>query len=256
MQSVAIIGAGPSGIAAAKAGRATIISEHPARIVGRLVALEARDEGVAGVDAALAEPGYVRLVDELRFAPEDEALVRSLVGGALVVPDLPSAWRVHGALTHPVAIVTVDGTVLHADGRVSGGTGEEVAAGMLESKREARELGHEVQMLDAKVTELLALHQALRSGIVEAQAALDAARRKAHADELSLVSAEKDLRVMLAQQQNLLARVERVRGELVELSEVVSEADQEKAQATLVLEQGRIDLDGIGYRLERFECRR
>jgi len=232
-------------LAAAKAGRATIIGEHPVRVV-------AADEALPDVPAM--QGVRTRLIDVLRFAPEDEALVRTLVGGALVVPDLASAWEVQAALTTPVPVVALDGTVLHADGRVSGGTGEELAAGMLEGKREARELGDEVRTLDARVTELLATHQALRSGLVEAQAALDTARRKAHADELSLVSAEKDLRAVHHQQQNLMQRAERVRGELEELRDVVSEADQEKAGAAEVLEQAKAGLEELTARLEASEA--
>jgi chromosome segregation protein len=227
---------------ASKAGRATIVAQHPARVV-------APDAPLPAHPAVLA-----RLIDELRFAAEDEALARSLVGGALVVRDLESAWQVQAALTDRVPVVTLDGTVLHADGRVSGGTGEELAAGMLEGKREARELGNEVRALDTKVTELLARHQALRSGLVEAQAALDAARRKAHSDELSLVSAEKDLRAVHAQQQNLLQRAERVRGELEELRDAASEADEEKAGAADALDQAKANLAELTSRLQASEA--
>ena len=195
-----------------------------------------------------------RLIDELRFAPEDEPLVRALVDGALVVTDLDSAWRVQAALATPVPVVTLDGTVLHADGRVSGGTGEELAAGMLESKREARELSSDLRLLDVRVTDLIAKHQGLRARLVAAQARLDATRRKAHADELSLVSAEKDLRAVHAQQQNLLQRVERVRVELDELRDIAAEADDEKATATEGLGQARRDLTDVTARIEAGEA--
>ncbi len=231
-------------LAEAKSGRASIVAERPARVVAPS---EPPPDSVASLVRA-------RLIDELRFAPDDEALVRSLVGGALVVGDLAAAWQVQAALGTPVPVVTLDGTVLHEGGRISGGTGEELAAGMLEGKREARELGDEVRGLDAKVSELLAAHQALRASLVEAQAALDGARRKAHADELSLVAAEKDLRAIHTQQQNLLQRAERVRGELEELRDVVSEADQEKAAAEDVLDVARTALAGVAGQLEAAEA--
>jgi chromosome segregation protein len=223
-----------SELAAKKAGRASIVVERPARTVGP-------DASLAD---ALSIPGVVaRLVDELRYAPDDEALVRSMVGEALVVEDMAAAWSVRAKLGAPVALVTLDGTVVHADGRVSGGTGEELAAGMLEGKREARELGDEVRALDASVTDLLARHNALRAALVAAQSSLDAARRKAHQDELSLVSAEKDLRAVHAQQANLAARSERVRVELEEVGEAVREADAERAAATEALEIARERLE-------------
>jgi chromosome segregation protein len=232
-------------LAATKAGRASIVAEHPVRVVGADVRLP-EGPAASGVRA--------RLIDVLRFAPDDEPLIRSLVGGALVVDDLAAAWNVRSALATPVPLVTADGTVVHADGRVSGGTGEELAAGMLEGKREARELGDEVRALDTRVTELLTRHQALRHSLVEAQSALDAARRKAHADELSLVSAEKDLRAVHAQQQNLLARAERVRAELEELRDVVSEADDEKARALEALEADRQRLADVSAELATAEA--
>jgi len=222
----------------ANAGRATIIAEHPVRVVGSF-------EPLPDVDGVVA-----RLIDQLRFAPEDEPLVRTLVGGAIVVSDVEAAWRAHAQLSTKVPVVTRDGTVLHPDGRIAGGSGEEVAAGMLDGKREARELGDEVRLLDAAVTDLLARHLELRRGIVDAQSAIDTARRKAHADELSLVSAEKDLRAVQAQQKNIRDRAERVRVELDELEGVVSEADQEKASATLVLDQANAVLAGVSSRLD------
>jgi chromosome segregation protein len=227
-------------LGAAKAGRATIIAEHPVRVVG--------------ADELLPEDAGVRLLDQLRFAPEDEPLVRTVVGGAVVVPDVETAWRVHARLTAKVPIVTVDGTVLHPDGRVAGGSGEDVAAGMLDGKREARELGDEVRHLDARVTELVARHHELRTSIVDAQAALDAARRKAHADELSLVSAEKDLRAVHAQQQNLVQRAERVASELEELRTLVSEAERERAAAAEVLDVANTTLAAVSSELETAEA--
>src|SRR6185437_12089726 len=113
-------------------------------------------------------------------------MVHALVGDAIVVRDVATARMLRTQTTAP--IVTVEGTVVHADGRVAGGTGEDVAAGMLDANREIRELGLEVQRLDALVTERLAHHQGLRAAIGETQAALDRARHQAHKDELALVT--------------------------------------------------------------------
>jgi chromosome segregation protein len=232
-------------LGAAKAGRATIVAQHPMRVV-------AYEEPLP--DLPVMRAVKARLIDELRFAPEDEPLVRALVDGALVVTDLEAAWQVQAALDNPVPVVTLDGTVLHADGRVSGGTGEELAAGMLESKREARELASDLRVLDARMTDLIAKHQAMRARLVAAQARLDATRRKAHADDLSLVSAEKDLRAAHGQQQNLMQRAERVRAELEELRDIVTEADDEKATANEGLQRAKVDLAEATTRIEAAEA--
>jgi chromosome segregation protein len=213
-------------LAAGKKGRATIVPLHPQHVAGGAAVLPA----IEGVVA--------RLVDRLRFAPEDAGLVHALVGDAIVVSDLAAAHAVR-AEAPEVAVVTLDGTVLHLDGRVSGGTGEEVAAGMLSSNREMRELGEAVQRLDALVTERLAHHHALRQSIGETQGALDRARQQAHRDELSLVTAEKDLRSSQQQLEATRKRLETLCAELEDLSSQLSEAGHERDGAQRTLDEAR-----------------
>ena len=218
------------GMATAKKGRATIVPQRPRYVAGAFEPLP-EDDGIVA-----------RLADELRYASEDEALIHSLVGGTLVVRDVETAMRVRGSVQH-APIVTLDGTVLHADGRVSGGSGEEVAAGMLEHKREMRELGEDVRSLDAIAQERLAQHQALRSAIAETQAALEAARHQAHADELALVTCEKDLRAVHTSIENVRKRLTTLLGEAEELSAWIAEAGDEKAQAAEHLDAARVVLE-------------
>ncbi len=103
---------------------------------------------VAGALPSLPDDDGIvaRLAEGLRFQPEDEALVRAVVGDALVVRDLACARRLRTAGVG-AALVTLDGAVLHADGRIAGGQGDELAAGVLESKRAARELAVEIERM-------------------------------------------------------------------------------------------------------------
>jgi len=213
-------------LARGKKGRATIIPLHPAF--------------VAGVSAHLPAGGGIvaRLVDRLRFAPEDASLVHSLVGDAIVAEDVAAAERVRAENPH-ATVVTLDGTVLHSDGLVSGGTGEEVAAGRLASNREMRELGEQVQVLDALVSERLARHQALRTAITETQAALDRARQRAHNDELALVTAERDLRASQQHLESTQKRLATLCAEIEDLSAHLLEAGHERDEAQQVLEEAR-----------------
>src|SRR4029077_981474 len=163
---------------------------------------------VAGASALLPKDETVvcRLADGLRFEPEDDALVRAVVGDAIVVRDLAGARRIREAGIGGV-LVTLDGTVTHPDGRIEGGQGDQLAAGMLESKREARELIKELERLDVVVT---GHHQALsasRTEIATTGVALDRARQEAHARELALVSAEKDLQKVEGQLEGVLRRL-------------------------------------------------
>jgi len=221
-------------LARSKKGRATIVPQRPQYVAGAHAPLPT-DEGVVA-----------RLVDELRFDPVDEALVHALVGDALVVADMETAERVRplwGA-----SLVTLDGTVVRADGSISGGTGEDVAAGMLESKLEARELSEEVTRLDAKVTELYARHNALRAAINEAQVLLESARQKAHSDELAQVTCERDLKAAHQQLENLKRREQAVGTEREDVHESIAEGDVEHDAARQVLDESRGQAEGLTAR--------
>jgi chromosome segregation protein len=211
------------------AGRATIVPLHPRYVAGKC-------SPPAG---ALASP----LATDLSYAAEDDALVRALVGDALVVHDVATALRLReDGVTS--TLVTLDGTVLHDDGRISGGTGEELAAGMLESKREARELAAEVDDLDRRVSDLVEQHQKLRGAIVAAQGALEGARRRAHNDELAIVTTERDLRGIEGQLGNLARRAQSVQAELDELGAAMAEGTQECETARHTLDEARVALEG------------
>lgn len=222
-------------------GRATIMPLHPAYVAGAHQALPHDDAVVA------------RLADRLRYAAEDESLVNALVGDAIVVTDMAAAQRMHGGLWS-APIVTLAGEVLHADGRVSGGQGEEIAAGMLESKRETRELGEEVARLEAIVSKLIAEHQALRAAIAETGASLDRARQQAHSDELALVTAEKDLRQAQSQLEGVRKRLETLSGEELDLAQAIQEAGVERDAARQVLDDARASLEDVTSKIEGAEA--
>jgi len=217
-------------LAKKKQGRATIVPLHPPFVSAAQALLPADDAVVA------------RLADALRYAPEDEGLVRALVGDAIVVQDLGAALRLRDTGLR-AALVTVDGTVVHTDGRVSGGQGDELAAGMLDNKREARQLSEEIERLDAIVSHRLESLQASRAELAQTGAALDRARHDAHARELALVTAEKDLQKAESQLEGLAQRLGALATEEAELSRAIDEAKYERDEAarTLGEAQARIE---------------
>ena len=224
-------------IARDRKGRATIMPLHPRYVAGAHRALPS-DDGIVA-----------RLADELRYAPDDEALVHALVGDAVVVRDIAAARRLRECV-ELAPIVTLDGTVLHADGRVSGGQGEELAAGMLESKRETRELGGEVERLELLVTARLGEFQALRAALAETGTALDRARQQAHKDELALVTTEKDLRQTQTQLETVRKRLEVLAAEQNDLSQSLAEAAAERDEARHVLDEARTALEDVSAKMQ------
>jgi chromosome segregation protein len=217
-------------LAKQRQGRATIVAAHPPFVAG------------SARPWAEDEASPLRIVDVLRYAPEDEALVRSIVGDARVATDLATAmrWRAAGLTS---TMVTHDGCVLHTDGRVEGGQGDELAAGMLASKREARELAAEIEKLDAIVSSQFGALDAARKELAQIGAALDRARQEAHSRELALVTAEKDLQKVEAQIESIVRRLQALVAEDEELARALDEAavERDATAATLGEAQARAD---------------
>ena len=217
-------------LAKGEQGRATIVPRRPRYIAGA-------SQGPIDVPGVLG-----RLADRLRYAPEDETLVRVLVGDALLAEDDASALAAREAGAG--AVVTLAGTVFHPDGRVSGGAGDAVAAHMLELHREARELSEATSALSKTVEERLAAHQALRASIVETQAKLDGARQLDHQRELALVTCEKDLHAAQTALEATARRLEDLAKQQAELAEQLAKAEEERAAAERSLEASREALVG------------
>jgi len=215
-------------LAEKSAGRAAIVPAHARYVAGASPRLP-ENEGVMG-----------RLADALRFAPEDEPLVRTLVGDAVVVRDAAAALELR-ADSYAAPIVTLAGSVFFPDGRVVGGSGDDVAAGRLDEKRELRELEERIAELDAIASARLAEHQSLRGAIAETQAALEQARTQAHADELALVTADKDLRAVHTSIENVERRLAVLHTEAEELQRWIDEGrvERENAERGLDAERAR-----------------
>jgi chromosome segregation protein len=203
------------GLAKAHMGRATIVHAHPSFTAGA-----ATGEFADGAECR-------RLVDSLQFAPEDEGLVRCLIGDAIVVKDVTMALALRQSGTR-APIVTVDGMVLHIDGRIEGGQGDDLSAGMLEGKREARELASEIERLEPLLAGLLASLAASREQIAEIGRSLDASRQEVHARELVTLTSEKDLQKNRHQLQSLEQRMAALEAEEIELAEAICEARSER----------------------------
>jgi chromosome segregation protein len=227
-------------LARSKGGRAAVIAARP-RFVAGGSPHPVRGEGVLGP-----------MIDRLLFAPEDEALARALVGDAVVVETADLAARLSRAGV-AVPLVALDGTVIHPGGLVRGGSGDAVAAGMIEHKREMRELYEWVNKKSEEVTALLEAQQALRLRMTEVGTALERARTEAHQGELALVTAEKDLR----RAEDQLGHADKRRGvverELEELCEALDRAQGEHEAAREKLDAGRGAREDAASALEHAE---
>ncbi len=213
-------------LAAGHKGRATVVPSRPRHVAGTRFDVPMDIDGCMGM-----------LRDMVKASIEDEALVAAMLGDAILARDNEAAQKI-AQFTH-VPVVTLAGTVFHEDGRISGGTGEEVAASMLEHKREIRELEEGVRIDDALVTERLGEYQTLRNQIQESHLALERARQRAHADELSLVQAETQRTATAKELDQKKAHLAQVLNDVAAAEHALAEANAEKEAALALAEDAR-----------------
>jgi chromosome segregation protein len=144
----------------------TVVVEGPEHGLLAIEYLKERSEGRGGflpLAAAHAEtpasaifPGTalaaaIAPMSELVACPEPVApVVRNLLADVLVVDTLDAAIDIHKANGYRGALVTLDGEVLESGGFMSGGSPESLQSGILQKRREVRELEQEVERLTAE----------------------------------------------------------------------------------------------------------
>jgi chromosome segregation protein len=141
-----------------------------------------KGDGVRGPMLELI--GYDRKYDEV---------AAYLLGDVLVVEDLERALTLWRQTRTEKTIVTLEGEVIDPHGVVTGGSRESALTGVLEQKREIRELEAVMERLDADVEAALARQVARKQAAAELGQALEAAAAALRADELALLGRRKDL---------------------------------------------------------------
>lgn len=227
-------------LATRQEGRASVIAAEPRRIAGT-------DWGLRGRPGVL---GY--LIDEVWCRPEDEPVLRSLLRDALVVRTTADAVELQAAGV-TADVVTLDGTVFHADGRVSGGTADSVARGMIDRKREIARLREVAAERQDALQRALAEHEALRERMRELRGLLERAGAEAHESELALVKAEQDLHRVDERLEAARKRQASVEAELGELCTALDETSGQHEQAEQELAEGTARLEAASGALGEAE---
>ena len=224
------------GLASARKGRASLIP--------RTVRAPSSERPALEGDAPVRF-----MLDAVRFAPEDEAVLRALIGNALVADTSEEARRLF-ALGVDSDVVTLDGTVFHADGRITGGAGDGLASGMLEQKREMRELVEVVAALTEDVSARRAALAAGREHIARLREGIDEAKSKAHQGELASVTATQDLRRLEQQLSVVTRRLGELGRELTELEAQMMRAEEQHVATLATLAEATSKREQIGSELE------
>ena len=219
-------------LAEQRGGRATVIARDDR--AGTLPSMQSLPEmdGVIG-----------RLAGLVRHAPEDAGLVRALVGDAVLVSEPAQARKVRAMLSaedhRACDVVSLDGTVFHADGRVTGGAGDAIAAGLLDQKREMRELEDLVVGLTMQARTREDDLASKRARLNHLRRALDDAKAQAHEAELAMVNAQQDLQRLEQRLNHTQSRVEQVHHDIAELGTTLETAEAERQTSLQALEHAQ-----------------
>jgi chromosome segregation protein len=199
-------------LAGKKNGRATILAKASER-----------------VSTPPPAPAGARLfLDLVRYEAEDADLARAFVGHALFVEDEATA-RALRASGESRTIVTRGGFVFDADGTIRGGRGEELAAGLLDARRERKELEHVVPELEERARRADDQKVHAKASLAEATASLDAARGSVHEAEIELLTASKDAKQAESLGLHARTRLEALASDEDELRERLADVEDERA---------------------------
>jgi chromosome segregation protein len=199
--------------------RCTEVPEHPKR------------EGVVGMLFAMV--GGEREVPEGLWEPlRPVVLVESLQAAR-------SAWEQTRQGPVSYRYVTREGQILEGDGRVVGGVPEAAGAGLLSTHAEIRQLEPKVEALDERVDTLTEALETLRAKAKRSAEALEAAKADLHAQELALVTVERDVRAHEAELAQGTVRLSTLQRELAEAEHAMAEALREDTALDRSLEEAR-----------------
>jgi chromosome segregation protein len=148
-----------------------------------------------------------------------------LLGDVLVVENLQRALELWRETHTTKTIVTLDGEVVDPHGVVSGGS-RESSVGVLEQKREIRELGAVVLKLEADMQGALDRHVATKRELAEAARALEELDATLRADEVAMVGKTKDLDRARAELDRLEARRADLERQAADLGRALEETER------------------------------
>src|SRR3990172_9289923 len=214
------------------------------------------------------------LTEVVRVPQECGDLVRGVMGGTLLVRDLPCALRLWNRNGMWSSYVTLDGDVITADGILVGGAQEQGEARVLAVKREIRELEQEMgrlsdelariveeeeearrtrATLEGRLKELFSLREEQKGRDAEAQqgrAVLEVAMAQARTTLASLVHERKYLEAELARMTS-----ERSASEEAARQSGHARGEEEDRVRTLVaqVEERRAAMEGIRTKLHAAE---
>jgi chromosome segregation protein len=219
------------------------------RTVTRELGAQARD-----LASRLSAPGVRgRLIDLCGYDRDYERVAEFLLGDVVVVEELEQAlslWRGFDGAGSPT-LVTLDGEVVDPHGVITGGSRERSGAGVLQQKREMRELEEIIAGLEQDLAQALARHVTLKADVAETAQAVEDLKRDSHSGEMDILTNEKDLGRGRQELEQLASRRRHLEDEQGELDAAKDEAARERDETITRLEAARGRVEVLAQDLAR-----
>jgi chromosome segregation protein len=171
-----------------------------------------------------------------------------LLGDVLVVEDLERALSLWRETRTSKTIVTLEGEVIDPHGVVTGGSRESALAGVLEQKREIRELEAVMERLDADVEAALARHVGKKQAAADLSRTRDEIGATLRQDEMALLGQQKDLERIVDEARRLEARRAALALQTGDLGRARDDSEQRLMTAAAGLDSDALALEEIERR--------
>jgi chromosome segregation protein len=196
------------------------------------------DSGEDVVAAAWPKGDGVRgpMLELIGYDRQYDEVAAYLLGDVLVVEDLERALTLWRETRTGKTIVTLEGEVIDPKGVVTGGSRESALTGVLEQKREIRELEEVMARLDADLDAALSRQIERKQAAADLSKALEETSAALRADEMALFGMQKDLDRTVQEGGACEARREQLAGQRADLSRASEENERRLVEAVSGLE--------------------
>ena len=180
-----------------------------------------------------AYPNTQELISQVKVRDDYQPIARYLLGDVLLVNNLNDAialWKSNGL---DKTFVTLDGEMVDPQGVITGGYSNGSDGGILQKRREIKELSYTVSELETKIRETEGETTKLRQEIEANRKNLDGLRKDNHSKEIELVNLEGEFKREEAEIGRIRQRLEILN---LEINDVKKEQDNIAVKKKLLLE--------------------
>jgi chromosome segregation protein len=194
-------------------------------------------------EADVAGPGVRgRLIDLVQVDDEYRELAGHLLRGVILVDDLAVAEALWRSAEGPgLTFVTIAGEVWDASGSVSGGSRESLG-GVLEQKREIRELESLMERLESDTKQAMARVVSAKQSLEDKLAALEELGRLLRNDEMDLLTQQKDLERASEDLNRLQGRKRQLDNQRADLTRSLEDTEERLENASETLSKDGSDV--------------